>query len=87
MKHGHNGSNMPVRNVKTDKVEITSQNHFYDIDLSNTELKVTHLNVVDNSVEGFVDENNNVIAIQYAIQETLNQGEDVIKNFITSMKR
>ena len=87
MKHGHNGSNMPVRNVATDKVEITSQNHFYDIELTNADVKVTHVNVVDNSIEGFVDENKRIIAIQYAIQETLNKGEDVIENFISSMKR
>lgn len=87
MKHGHNGSNLPVRNVKTDKIEITSQNHFYDINLENTDLSVTHLNVVDNSIEGFKDETNRIIAIQYAIQETLNAGEDVIDNFILSMKK
>lgn len=87
MKHGHNGSNMPVRNIATDKVEITSQNHFYDIELTNNDVKITHVNVVDNSIEGFVDENKRIIAIQYAIQETLNKGEDVIDNFISSMKR
>ena len=87
MKHGHNGSNIPVRNVETDKIEITSQSHFYDIKLKNKEINITHVNVVDNQIEAFEDKLNKVIATQYAVQETLNESENVINKFVTLMKR
>ena len=87
MKHGHQGANLPVKNLTTDKIEITSQNHFYDIKLKeNKNLKITHVNVIDSSVEGFIDEKSKVLGIQYLIQDTLSEEEDVIKRFIKLMK-
>ena len=67
-KVGHNGSNYPVRNVKTNKIEITSQNDQYAVEeksLENTKLKVTHKNVIDGIITGVEDLDNKVIAIQY----------------------
>ena len=87
MKHGHQGSNFQIRNVSLDKIEIGSQNHFYSINLTNIkELKITHENVLDKDVEGFIDPKNKVIGIQYLIQETLNKDEDVVSNFIKLLK-
>ena len=87
MIHGHQGSNFPIRNVKTDKIEIGSQNHFYSIDLNETkELKVTHENVLDKDIEGFIDTKNKVLGIHYLIQETLNEDENVVSRFIKLMK-
>ncbi len=46
MKFGHRGANHPVKNLETGKVDITSQNHGYAIDidsLKSTDLEVTHL--------------------------------------------
>jgi carbamoyl-phosphate synthase small subunit len=87
MTHGHQGSNFPIRNVNTDKIEICSQNHFYSIKLNpQANLKLTHENVLDKDVEGFIDQENKIIAIHYLIQETLNENEDVINNFIKLMK-
>ena len=87
MKHGHQGANLPVKNVEKDKIEITSQNHLYDIKLKETKnLKITHVNVIDSTVEGFIDEKNKVMGVQYLVQETLSEDENVIKRFIKLMK-
>lgn len=87
MKHGHQGSNFPIKNIKTDKIEIGSQNHFYSIDISNVkELKLTHENVLDKDQEGYIDTKNKVMGIQYLIQEVLNKDEDVVSNFIKLLK-
>ena len=50
MKFGHRGANHPVKNLETGKVDITSQNHGYAIDidsLKSTDLEVTHLALND----------------------------------------
>ena len=87
MKHGHQGANLPVRNVKNGKIEITSQSHFYAIEsLENTSLDVTHINVIDNDIEGFVDNKARVIGVQYLVIDTLSDDENVIKRFIKNMK-
>lgn len=87
MKHGHQGSNFPIRNVDTDRIEIGSQNHFYSINLDNIdELKITHENVLDKDIEGFIDSKRKIMGIHYLVQETLNKDEDVIANFIKLMK-
>lgn len=68
MKFGHRGANHPVRNILTDKVEITSQNHSYAIDaasLEGKEIKLTHVNLIDGEPEGMADEANKVISVQY----------------------
>lgn len=55
LKFGHRGGNHPVKNLETGRVEITSQNHSYAVDtqsLESTELEITHINLLDNTVEG-----------------------------------
>lgn len=68
MKFGHRGGNHPVKNLVTGKIEITSQNHSYAVDresLVNTGLKVTHLNLLDQTVEGVACEEDRVFSVQY----------------------
>ena len=68
LKFGHRGGNHPVRNLETDKIEITSQNHSYAVDaesLVNTPLTVTHINLLDNTVEGVKCEKDKVFSVQY----------------------
>ncbi|MDR0697510.1 MAG: glutamine-hydrolyzing carbamoyl-phosphate synthase small subunit [Christensenellaceae bacterium] len=68
MLFGHRGANHPVLNLKTDKIEITSQNHSYALDkesLKDTGLKLTHVNVIDGEAEGVEDSKNKVMGIQY----------------------
>ncbi len=51
---GHHGGNHPVRDIATGKVEITSQNHNYIVDVDSIErVEVTHVNLNDGTLEGF----------------------------------
>ena len=68
LKFGHRGGNHPVKNLLTGKVEITSQNHSYAVDektLAGTDLEVTHINILDNTVEGVRSEKDKVFSVQY----------------------
>lgn len=88
MKHGHQGANLSVRNVNTNKIEITSQAHFYSIDVTNaTKIKVTHENVIDKDVEAFIDEKGKVIGTNLLLIDTLNEEENVLNRFINLMKK
>ena len=68
LKFGHRGGNHPVKNLDTGKIEITSQNHSYAVDtqsLAHTPLKVTHVNLLDQTVEGVKCEKDRVFSVQY----------------------
>ena len=68
LKFGHRGGNHPVRNRITDTVEITSQNHSYAVDeasLAATPLSVTHINLLDGTVEGVACPRDRVFSVQY----------------------
>ena len=68
LKFGHRGGNHPVKNLLTGRVEITSQNHSYAVDagsLAGTGLEVTHINLLDNTVEGLRAQRDNVFSVQY----------------------
>ncbi len=68
LKFGHRGGNHPVRNVETNKIEITSQNHSYAVDagsLNGTDLTVTHINLLDNTIEGVKCDKDKVFSVQY----------------------
>ena len=68
LKFGHRGGNHPVKNLQTGKIEITSQNHSYAVDehsLSVTPLNVTHVNLLDGTVEGVACERDRAMGVQY----------------------
>ncbi len=68
LKFGHRGGNHPVKNLATGKVEITSQNHSYAVDggsLAGTGLTVTHVNLLDGTVEGLKCESDRIFSVQY----------------------
>lgn len=68
LKFGHRGGNHPVKNLETGKIEITSQNHSYAVDaasLEGTGLTATHINILDNTVEGVKSEEDKVFSVQY----------------------
>lgn len=68
MKFGHRGGNHPVKNLATGKLEITSQNHSYAVDvhsLEGTELTLTHMNLLDDTAEGVKSEDNKLFSVQY----------------------
>ena len=68
LKFGHRGGNHPVKNLLTGRIEITSQNHSYAVDqesLAGTGLQVTHLNLLDQTVEGVACTEDRVFGVQY----------------------
>jgi carbamoyl-phosphate synthase small subunit len=68
LKFGHRGGNQPVQNSYTGRVEITSQNHGFAVDtdsMAGVNVKVTHINLNDQTVEGFVHNELPVLAVQY----------------------
>lgn len=92
MKFGHRGSNHPVKNLETDKIEITSQNHSFAIDadsLKGTGLELTHINLLDNEAEGMMDKKNDVIAVQYHPESAAGpeDSEYLFNRFMALMKK
>lgn len=67
LKYGHRGANHPVKNLATGKVEITSQNHGFAVDLESlpAELEVTHINLNDGTLEGFRHRHLPLFCVQY----------------------
>jgi len=68
LKFGHRGANHPVKNLKTGKIEITSQNHGFCVDLDSfagKDVELTHLNLNDNTCEGVRSEKLRAFAVQY----------------------
>ena len=68
LKFGHRGGNHPVRNLETNKIEITSQNHSYAVkesSLAETELTATHINLLDGTIEGVKCDRDRVFSVQY----------------------
>ena len=67
MPQGHRGANHPVKNLSKNKVEITSQNHGYQIDLDSLPncLEVTHTSLFDNSIEGIRHRSLPIFSVQY----------------------
>ena len=68
LKFGHRGGNHPVKNLATGKIEITSQNHSYAIEeesLPATPLKATHINLLDQTIEGVECTADGAFGVQY----------------------
>ena len=68
LKFGHRGGNHPVKDVETGKIEMTSQNHSYAVDeksLEGTRLQVSHINLLDGTIEGLMQKEDKVFSVQY----------------------
>ncbi len=66
LKFGHHGGNHPVKDYTTGRVYITSQNHNYALEQSfSPDIEITHMNVNDNTVEGFRHKTHPIISVQY----------------------
>lgn len=68
LKYGHRGPNHPVKDLKTGKVCITSQNHGYGVDdksINSDIAEVSHININDGTVEGLNYKGHNIVTVQY----------------------
>ncbi|MCK4751907.1 MAG: glutamine-hydrolyzing carbamoyl-phosphate synthase small subunit [Planctomycetes bacterium] len=68
LKFGHRGANHPVKNLKTGKIEITSQNHGFCVDidsLKDKDVELTHINLNDNTLEGIACKKEKAFSVQY----------------------
>jgi carbamoyl-phosphate synthase small subunit len=68
LKFGHHGCNHPVKDLSTGKVEITSQNHNFAVDVKSLDpsmAEVTHINLNDQTVEGLQNRKLRMFSVQY----------------------
>jgi len=68
LKFGHRGANQPVKHFETGRVEITSQNHGFAVDIDSldaNDVEITHVNLNDNTLEGFRHRKLPLFAVQY----------------------
>jgi len=67
LKFGHRGANHPVRDLRTGRVAVTSQNHGYAVETETLPrgAEMTHVNLNDGTCEGFSDDSRQLLAVQY----------------------
>ena len=68
LKFGHRGGNHPVKDLRSGRVEITAQNHGFAVDpdsLKDRDVEFTHINLNDQTLEGFRHRSEPAIAVQY----------------------
>ncbi len=68
LKFGHRGANHPVKDLESNRVYISSQNHGFAVDeasLAGLDLEITHINVNDNTIEGIRHKKHPAFSVQY----------------------
>ena len=91
MKLGHRGANHPVKNLKRNNVEITSQNHGFEIIRESLpkNIEVTHSSLFDNCVEGIKLKNKPIFSVQYHPESNPGPQDSVylFEEFVNEMKK
>ena len=99
LKFGHRGANHPVKNLSTDHVEISTQNHGFCVELPDKserekiggylkDLELTHINLNDNTLEGFRHPELKCFSVQYHPEAAPgpHDSQYLFKDFIELMK-
>jgi carbamoyl-phosphate synthase small subunit len=91
MKLGHRGANHPVKNLIKDNVEITSQNHGFEIvrETLPKNVEVTHKSLFDNCIEGIRLKNKPIFSVQYHPESNPGPQDSIylFEEFINNMKK
>ena len=90
LKFGHHGGNHPVKNEKTGLVEITAQNHNYNVPDNIVEIaKVTHTNLFDNTIEGLKYNDSPIFSVQHHPESSPGPKESryIFNEFLSLIKR
>lgn len=91
MKLGHRGANHPVKNLIHDNVEITTQNHGFEVVRESLpkNIEITHQSLFDNSIEGIRLKNKPIFSVQYHPESNPGPQDSVylFKEFIDDMKK
>jgi carbamoyl-phosphate synthase small subunit len=91
LKFGHRGANHPVKFLETGKVEITSQNHGFAVDPESlpSDVKVTHLNLYDGTVEGLRVMDRPIYSVQYHPEASPgpHDADYLFKQFVEDMEK
>ena len=91
MKLGHRGANHPVKNLIKGNVEITSQNHGFEIIKKKLpkNIEITHISLFDHSIEGIRLRNKPVFSVQYHPESNPGPQDSVylFQEFINNMKK
>jgi len=90
LKFGHRGGNQPVKDLRTGRVHITSQNHGFAVDADSlpSEFEVTHVNLNDRTVEGMAHRELPIFSVQYHPEARPGpwDNEYIFRDFLAELK-